>query len=407
MQSIYSKSSMLAMKSSTESDDVLGVTTMDAAKVSRQLPMQSSPKKANYIEEDELSTTASSGNETYGTTTKKISSVTDGKMDKWMMAQIWGLAAGVFMAAGFALLACAAAAMAIVVCCTRKDVVAETDQKSAPWAAGPRSGAAPVKKNLRPPAPNSGSKPRNAAPAAPQKMVILSSKRAVESPTNLGARSSAAIPARFPASSVPPMPTSTGPKITSAPNPVSTAELQKLLATPSTSRPVLAAAMRERQPQKFATNLPVKVVAAPIAPKSPPVAYTPVTFRKELVSIMKELAQHRNAAVAVGQVRAQGVPKDRQSAEFADILTRAMEERNGPVRRTYVAFAAGLAAGGEGSAFIMDECVKGTAEFFAEVYEELCTEVPRLDKIVECELVPTLRAVLSPEVMKAVSPFGM
>lgn len=392
---VYNKTVMMAMKARANDDNILGVTLMDAGNVSRKL------QRANSgMEEEERFPTASTGNVAYEAPMKKKAPLApaffgfsaDGKMDKTMMAQIWGLAAGCLMASGFSLLACAAAAMAVVLCLSRKEEAVAPTQKTgtSPWAAGPRSGAAPVKKSFqnRPPAPNSGSR-KTAAPAAPQKVVIL--------------------PPRTPQSTAPKMMSPVAKAFVPAPSatPGCTSELQKMLATPST--PVVTAAMRAQKQ----VRPPAKAFVSPPGletPKVAPVApaeYTPAGFRRELVSIMKELAQARNAAVAVGQVRMCGVPTDRQSAEFADILTRAMEERNGPVRRTYVAFAAGLAAGGENSAFNIDECVKGTGVFFSEVYEELCTEVSRLDKIVECELVPTLRAVLSPEVIKTVLPLGM
>lgn len=408
---MISKSALLSAKARFEFDDtnVLGLTVMDAAKIYRAQAVKSPKQGAHVKEEDEQSTTASSGCEDGGayTTSSDDNGVqsrrfsggsgNNNKTDNWFMAQIWGLVAGILLAFGLELLACAAAAMAVFLCCSRKEPFVPC---RAPQA------AVPVKK-MRTQQVKKAPSQRNFAAPQQQKTIIAPKPPARSvylggSPTSQPAHLSAAYtqPQRSTAAHA-------GPRITSAPNPTnvcgSTAELQKLMATPSipqrkSSAEHLPARRVEPQAQR---------VAPKIAPPAVPVIYTPAGFRRELVSILKELAQHRNAAVAVGQVRSQNVPVAQQSAEFADILTRAMEERNGPVRRTYVAFAAGLAAGGEGSAFDVQECAKGTGVFFAEVYEELCSEVSRLDKIVECELVPTLRAVFSAEVMRTVLPAAM
>lgn len=147
-------------------------------------------------------------------------------------------------------------------------------------------------------------------------------------------------------------------------------------------------------------------VLAPAASASVP-AYTPAGFRKQIVSMMKELAQHRNTAVAVGNIRELCIPQELQAAEFADVLTRTMEERNGPLRRTYVAFVAGLVAGSPKSAFCKKQCLSGLTDFFTEAYEELAAEVPRLDKLAQCELVPTLRGVFSNAELKTILPLNL
>lgn len=149
-------------------------------------------------------------------------------------------------------------------------------------------------------------------------------------------------------------------------------------------------------------STPVISAAAAVAAKAP--AHTPAEFRKALVSILKELAQHRNAAQAVGQVRSLMVPLELQCPNFVDILTRAMEERNGPVRRIYISFLTGLASGTPNSAFCKEQCLAGLVEFFSDVYEELAAEVPRLDKLAECELVPTLRAAFSDSELETALP---
>jgi len=135
--------------------------------------------------------------------------------------------------------------------------------------------------------------------------------------------------------------------------------------------------------------------------KGTPVAfkYTAQAFSRELAKIMHELRLHRNPGLAVGQVRACGVPQERQAAEFADILTRTVEESRGPVRRTCMAFVGGLT-----KAFEKTECIKGLRTFLDEVYPDLCTEVPKLRNMVLTELVPTLKAVLEDRELSALQP---
>jgi len=127
--------------------------------------------------------------------------------------------------------------------------------------------------------------------------------------------------------------------------------------------------------------------------------YTAQAFRRELAKIMRELRLHTNPGLAVGQVRNCGVPQERQAAEFADILTRSVEESRGPIRRTCMAFVGGLT-----KAFEKRECIAGLRTFFDEVYPDLCNEVPRLQNIVRTELVPTLKAVLEERELSALQP---
>jgi len=135
--------------------------------------------------------------------------------------------------------------------------------------------------------------------------------------------------------------------------------------------------------------------------KGTPVAfkYTAQAFSRELANIMRELRLHRTPGLAVGQVRACGVPQERQAAEFADILTRSVEESRGPVRRTCMAFVGGLT-----KAFEKTECIKGLRTFLDEVYPDLCTEVPKLRNMLLTELVPTLKAVLEDRELSALQP---
>jgi len=120
--------------------------------------------------------------------------------------------------------------------------------------------------------------------------------------------------------------------------------------------------------------------------------YTAQAFRREVARILRELKLHKNAGLAVRQVRACNVPRQRQAAEFTDILTFVVEESRGPARRTSIAFVGGLT-----KAFEKEACVAGLQLFFHEVYPELLGDVPRLGNIVLTELVPTLKEVFLAE----------
>jgi len=133
--------------------------------------------------------------------------------------------------------------------------------------------------------------------------------------------------------------------------------------------------------------------------------FDPKKFRRELVSVLKDLAQTKNVAAAVRRVRAQQVPLERQAAETMDILTRAAEENRGNPRRLYFAFVAGLARGNP-SAFQQAEVLSGIKKFFQDIYEDLCEEVPRLPSMIEAELVPTLREVFAVDTVELLLPPG-
>jgi len=139
----------------------------------------------------------------------------------------------------------------------------------------------------------------------------------------------------------------------------------------------------------------VGVLGPPPGLELPP-AFDIVLFRRELTAILRDLANDRRAATAVLLLRAQRVPSWRQAVEFADILTRAVEEPRGGVRQSILAFAAGLAAG-RPSAFEREECAAGVGIFFEEIYPELLEEVPRLQTLSMMEVVPTLRSVFMPD----------
>jgi len=142
-----------------------------------------------------------------------------------------------------------------------------------------------------------------------------------------------------------------------------------------------------------------------LSPPEPAEPFNPKKFRRELVSVLKDLAQNKNVAAAVRRVRAQQVPVDRQAAETMDILTRAAEENRGNPRRLYFAFVAGLARGNP-SAFEQVEVLSGIKAFFRDIYVDLCEEVPRLPSMIEAELVPTLREVFAVETVESLLPAG-
>lgn len=129
-------------------------------------------------------------------------------------------------------------------------------------------------------------------------------------------------------------------------------------------------------------------------------------FRRNLAAILTDLTSDRNVAEAVRRVRVQAVPKECQAEQFADILTRVVEEKRGPPRRCAMAFAAGIAAA-EHSAFDRDQCLAGLMSFFQDVYPDLCDEVPRLPAIIRSELTPTFCSVFPRAEINTVLPPGV
>lgn len=131
-----------------------------------------------------------------------------------------------------------------------------------------------------------------------------------------------------------------------------------------------------------------------------PQEFEQTTYRKELSDVLRSFSACNNTggnvAACVRRIRIQNVPKDRQAAEFSDILTRAAEEHRGVARRLSFAFAVGLAAGEPNSAFDREECAAGLKLFFGDVLDDLAAEVPRLHNKLANEFVPTLRTVFSP-----------
>jgi hypothetical protein len=124
-------------------------------------------------------------------------------------------------------------------------------------------------------------------------------------------------------------------------------------------------------------------------------AFDLVSFRRTLTAILADLAADRKVSVAVRRLLSQEVPRKLQAKEFADILTRIVEEKRGPIRRCELTFAAGLAGSEEHSGFDRGACLNGIGLFFHEVYSALCEEIPRLPAIVTRELLPTLRMIFS------------
>lgn len=178
----------------------------------------------------------------------------------------------------------------------------------------------------------------------------------------------------------------------------SSADEAPLMRPPGLTCPRVPASSLSSFPPGLAPRASVATIGAPpglAAPPQPPVFDT-VVFRQGLTSILRDLAKDRRAATAVLRVRSQRVPSSRQAVEFADILTRAVEEARGGVRQSVLAFAAGLAAG-RPSAFEREECAAGVGSFFEEIYTELLEEVPRLQTVCMMEVVPTLRSVFTPE----------
>lgn len=126
-------------------------------------------------------------------------------------------------------------------------------------------------------------------------------------------------------------------------------------------------------------------------------------YRRELSAIMRELGTTRDTIAAVRRVQEQELPVKHQAVEFMNLLTRIAEERCGATRRASFAFAATLA----GRVFAKEQCIKGTAVFFAEVYEDLCEEVVRLPSVLKGELVPTLQAALGEDKLNELLPPGL
>jgi len=154
----------------------------------------------------------------------------------------------------------------------------------------------------------------------------------------------------------------------------------------------------------FATRTePCEAVAEVVKPA----AFTLVAFRRAIASIFTDLASDKNIPGAVQRVRLEKVPAEFQAEQFADILTRIVEERRGAVRRCELAFLAGLGAAEEESAFDRKECLAGIGLFFKDVYPALCDEVHRLPAIMKSEFMPTVLTVFDATELHKVVPNSM
>jgi hypothetical protein len=147
-------------------------------------------------------------------------------------------------------------------------------------------------------------------------------------------------------------------------------------------------------------------VQAPAKTASTAESFDVVEFRRTLASVLNDLASDKNIPAAVQRIRMAQVPVKCQSSQFADIITRVVEERRGAVRRCQLAFIAGLAAA-ESSAFDRKECLTGLKAFFDDIYNELCIEVLRLPSVMKSEFMPTMLNSFSKDDLNNVVPVAM
>jgi len=126
-------------------------------------------------------------------------------------------------------------------------------------------------------------------------------------------------------------------------------------------------------------------------------------LRKELRDIIQDLAVNFNSVQALNRVWTLQVPKSKQAAEFAYLLSRAVEIDQGMTRRSTLAFVIGLCAG-RPSAFQRTECTVGLLIFFKDLYPNLIADIAQLSNIVKIELVPLLLSVYTPEQLAAFLP---
>lgn len=169
-------------------------------------------------------------------------------------------------------------------------------------------------------------------------------------------------------------------------------EFVAIPATPEAVPPPPATAPADATQATPATAAATATAATPQADNIASEAFNVKEFHRELSNALRDLASDRNVAAAVKRIRGQRVPVSCHTAEFVDVITRAAEEKRGPARRSFFAFAAALMAS-EDSAFDRSRCIEGIAVFFREVYQELCLEVPRLELIVTSEFLPALMSV--------------
>lgn len=150
----------------------------------------------------------------------------------------------------------------------------------------------------------------------------------------------------------------------------------------------------------------VKMPTAATTNTLPEEGFQVVAFRREVNTIFNDLASDKNIPKAVQRVREQKVPVAIQASQFADILSRIVEERRGAVRRCELAFIAGLGAA-ENSAFDRSQCIAGVEIFFRDVYADLCCEVHRLPAIMKSEFMPTMQTVIPASDLNKAVPASM
>jgi len=174
---------------------------------------------------------------------------------------------------------------------------------------------------------------------------------------------------------------------------------------PSRSRPDEKRSCNKAQTMQSKANLfekqPVPQVSVPLTARVE--GFDLVAFRRELANTLTKLSVDRNVPSAVQSIRALQVPLELQTDQFVDILSRILEEKRGVVRRCELAFAVGLIASDQ-SPFEKKACLAGIGLFFQDVYEEMCTEVPRLPAIIKSEFVSLMCGVFSAVELDALLP---
>eukprot|EP00928_Gymnodinium_smaydae_P061326 TRINITY_DN45428_c0_g1_i1.p1 TRINITY_DN45428_c0_g1~~TRINITY_DN45428_c0_g1_i1.p1 ORF type:complete len:662 (+),score=145.18 TRINITY_DN45428_c0_g1_i1:125-2110(+) len=149
------------------------------------------------------------------------------------------------------------------------------------------------------------------------------------------------------------------------------------------------------------------VIAKPAA-KPAEVPFQPALFQRKVWTALRSLASDGDVDKAVAEVRRQEVPLEQQAVEYANILTRVLEEPLAVNRRSYLRFAARLVQQGAGlnrvGAFSREACLEGLESFFLDTFDDLSEEVPDLAAVASHELMPELFLTLSREAVAACVP---
>lgn len=124
-------------------------------------------------------------------------------------------------------------------------------------------------------------------------------------------------------------------------------------------------------------------------------------FHRDLWDILRDLSNGGSILTAVRKICDQQVPSSLQANEFADLLTRAMEEKPGVPRRSIISLARSLACL-ETSTFAHAECLAGVQIFFDDIFDDLSEEVPKLETIVSKELLPELRLAFTSDELRSI-----